>query len=99
MIPLGLSANAFAYEQNFTISAVGGSNNTNTVFIDVLETAKNTECINKKHFKLPLTDQHADRFFSMALAAQAQNKKMSLHYEPTDCINGAIKPRVFKIIK
>lgn len=78
MIPLGLSANAFAYEQNFTISAVGGSNNTNTVFIDVLETAKNTECINKNHFKLPVTDQHADRFFSMALAAQAQNKKMSL---------------------
>ena len=85
-------------EQDFTILAVGASNNTNSVFIDVAETALSTDCVNKVHFKLSVLDQNADRFYSMALAAQAQGKKMRLGYEPSDCLSDAVEPRVFKII-
>ena len=93
------SINAAAYfEQEFSISAVGGSSNTNSVFIDVTETAQHTNCANKKHFKLAFDSPHADRFYSTALAAQAQGKKMRLGYEPDDCLSNGVKPRVFKII-
>lgn len=88
---------ATAYtEQDFTILAVGASNNTNSVFIDVEETALSTNCANKTHFKLSVLDQNADRFYSMALVAQTQGKKMRLGYEPGDCLSDAIEPRVFK---
>ncbi|WP_019606637.1 hypothetical protein [Teredinibacter turnerae] len=94
-----LTIDATAYfEQEFSIGAVGGSSNTNSVFIDVVETAQNTNCSNKNHFKLAYDSPHADRFYSTALAAQAQGKKMRLGYEPDDCLSNGVKPRVFKII-
>ncbi|WP_196161759.1 hypothetical protein [Reinekea sp. G2M2-21] len=97
-ICLALSASAIAYEEHeFTVNVVGASNNTNTVFIDVEETAANSNCDNKRHFKIDDSNKNADRFFSLALAAQAQSKKMVLGYNEDDCLHGGIEPRVFKI--
>lgn len=93
---VGYLASASA-EQSFTIIAVGASNNTNTVFIDVLESASNTTCENKVHFKLPDDDKNSDRFYSIALAAHAQSKKIVIGYYPDECIHGGILPRTFKI--
>jgi hypothetical protein len=93
-----ISSSAYAYsEQYFTVTRVGASNNTNTVFIDAKEDADNTSCDRKNHFKLPLTDQLADKFFSAALAAQAQGRQLVIGYEADECIHGGILPRVFKV--
>ena len=56
---------------DFTILSVGGSNNTNTVYIETDETITNSICSNKNNFRLPDTDKNADRFFSLSMAAQA----------------------------
>jgi hypothetical protein len=97
-VAMVISGSAHAYsEQYFTVTRVGASNNTNTVFIDVSEIANNTTCGRKDHFKLPLTDQLADKFFSAALTAQAQGRRLVIGYEADECIHGGILPRVFKV--
>jgi len=80
-----------AAEQDFTIVSVGVSNNTNSVFINTLEDSIDSTCTNKKLARMPLNDESADRLLSVALSAQAQGKKISMHVSKTDCLsNGAI---------
>ena len=75
------SSGAYPAQGNFTIKSIGASNNTNTVFIETAESAnESTTCSNKKLFRLPYDDQHADKLFSLALAAQAQDKKITIDY-------------------
>jgi len=83
---------------DFTILSIGGSNNTNTVYIETIETIMNTTCSNKHIFRLPDSDKNADRFFSLSMAAQAQGKKITIGYEVDQCIEGSTLIRVFKLL-
>ncbi|WP_054113241.1 hypothetical protein [Marinagarivorans algicola] len=95
-----LSSLSFAgIEETFTIKNVGASNNTNTVFIDTVEQATGSSCTNTVHFKLPLDDKLAGKFYSAALMAKASGQKIALTYEPNACISGGILPTVFKIVQ
>ena len=93
-----LIGNVYAAQGNFTIESIGGSNNTSTVFIETLEEA-DTECSDNKLFRLPDTDKSADRFYSLALAAQAQGKKITIDYSYSGCLQGAVLIDVFKLRK
>lgn len=84
---------------NFTILSVGASNNTDSVYIETVESIPGTTCGNTKVFRLPDSDKNADRFFSLALAAQAQNKKITIAYEIDQCIQGSTLAKVFKLFK
>ncbi len=95
-----LSSLSFAgVEETFTVKNVGASNNTNTVFIDTVEQATASSCANTVHFKLPLNDKLADKFYSAALMAKASGQKIAISYEPDACISGGILPAVFKIVQ
>jgi hypothetical protein len=75
-----ISSSALANQaQEFTISEVGVSDNTGTVFINTKEAALNTECSNSKQFKVALVNRIADRFYSIALMALASNKKITIY--------------------
>lgn len=92
--------NSFAVQGDFTVASIGVSNNTNTIFMETLESASTaTECSNKKLFRLPDTDKSADKFFSAALAAQAQGKKITIDYFESECYQDAILIKVFRIRK
>lgn len=91
------SINAIAGQADFTIAAVGQSNNTDTVYIETIEEVENTSCSNKNLLRLPDSDKAADRFFALALAAQAQNKKISIIYSESNCINNGSLVQVFNL--
>jgi len=93
------SLNVYAVQQNFTVASIGSSNSTGTVFIETLETATSSMCSNKKLFRLSDTDKSADRLFALALAAQAQNKRIAIDYTPTNCFEGGTIISVFRLRK
>lgn len=93
---LGFSVSAA--NGDFTISSVGSSNGTNTIFIETIEAATaTTNCSNRKLFRLPDSDKSADRLFSLALSAQAQNKKITLDYNIDECLEGGVLISVFRL--
>lgn len=92
-----LSVNVLAGQGDFTIAAIGQSNSTNTVFIDTVEEVRNTSCSNKKLLRLPDSDKSSDRLFSLALAALEQNKKISITYSDSVCINNGSLIEVFHL--
>ncbi len=94
----GFSVNVFS-EETFTVLLVGSSNNTKSVFVDVLETPINSTCENKKHFKLLMTDEMADYFYSAAMSATVAGLKMKIHYEAGECYQSGNIPRYFKLVK
>lgn len=91
------SSIALAGEQDVTISVVGVSNNTNSVFINTVEELKDSTCNNKKLARLPIQDVAANYLLSVGLAAQAQDKKITLLVSQTECISGGALVEVFLI--
>lgn len=90
-----LSVRASADSQMvFTITEVGASNNSGTIFINTVEYAADAECSTKNQFKIPLTDPLADRFLSIALTARASNSKVAIYYLPEECVGSGIRPNV-----
>ena len=89
---------SMADQGDFTVRTIGASNNTNTIFVETSEDA-NTSCSNKKLFRLMDTDKNADRFFSLALAAQAQGKKITIDYTSGNCFDNGTIVNVFRIKK
>lgn len=84
---------------SFTVDSVGASNNTNSVYVETTEMISGTTCSNKKVFRLPDTDKQADRFFSLALAAQAQGKKITIAYNVNECHQTGTLVKVFKMYR
>ena len=76
---------------------VGMSNNTNTITINVSESAQKTNCSNKLLFRVPDNDKMADKLFSAAMSAQAQKISIVFGYEENDCLNNGTVPRTFRI--
>ena len=98
-VMLLISGTVFAWsEQSFTVLEVGASNNTNSIFLVVAQPANNTTCTNPNLFRMPLTDQLANKFYAAALSAQAQKKMMTLGYNSTDCLTEGVVPRSFKVV-
>ncbi|PTY36449.1 hypothetical protein BGP77_03885 [Saccharospirillum sp. MSK14-1] len=95
IVILSMSGNVRAADGSFTVSTIGSSNNTDTIFIRTLEEVQNTTCENKKLLRLPHTDGSADRLFSLAIAAQAQGKKISVEYDGNHCIDNGTVITVF----
>lgn len=93
-----LSFDVNAVQGDFTIVSVGSSNNTNTIFIETSESAvSSTECYRKNVFRISDTDKSADRLFSLALAAQAQDKKITIDYSESECLESGILIKVFRL--
>lgn len=95
---LALFANSvWSIENDFTVDTIGVSNNTNTIFIETVESIPGSNCPVKNLFRLPDTDKQADRLFSLAMAAQAQGKKLTLGYNANDCLGSGSLVTVFKL--
>lgn len=100
-IPLLLVFNAPCFSasiETFTIKSVGASNGTNTIFVDTVEKASESNCEDSDHFKLPVDDRLGKMFFSAALAAKSAGKRMTIYYEVNDCLFDAVRPHVFKVV-
>ncbi|WP_370979956.1 hypothetical protein [Agaribacterium sp. ZY112] len=74
---------------------VGLSKNTNRVFIKGDQTAEGTSCEDGKVYSMLLEGPEAYLFYSAALTAMNEGRKMRVQYEQDACINGAAKVDVF----
>ena len=83
--------------QTFTIENIGASNNTNTVFVNVVEQINDSTCGNKKQLKISLDDKLADKFYSAVLMAYAAGKQITIYYKAEGCTDSGTTPNVFMI--
>ncbi len=75
--------------KDITITEVGLSKNTNRVFVKATPAATGTECSDKEHYAISLNGAEAYLFYSAALTAMNEGKKMRVLYESQGCLNGA----------
>ncbi|WP_054113239.1 hypothetical protein [Marinagarivorans algicola] len=85
---LAASAQADARKE-ITITEVGLSKNTNRVFVKATPLATDTECSDKEHYAMSLNGSEAYLFYSAALTAMNEGKKMRVQYETQRCLSGA----------
>jgi len=82
---LAISAQGMT-RKDITILEVGLSKNSNRVFVKGSPSATDTECTSKDHYSIALEGAEAYLFYSAALTAMNEGKKMRVQYEPTGCI-------------
>lgn len=88
---------ALAEQGDFTVGSIGSSKNTNTIFMETEIPIPKTTCENKYLFRFEKDDVDADRFISIALAAQAQGKMITIDYVVDGCIQNGTAVRVFRL--
>lgn len=96
LLALCISVNADHF-QEVTLSHVGVSDNSGTIFFNTVEDIIETDCTNKKQFKVALDNRTADKMYSTALVALATKRKLSIHYHETNCIGVSAKVNVMFI--
>lgn len=81
--------------KDITILEVGLSKNTNRVFVKGTPSATDTECSDKVNYAVSLEGAEGYLFYSAALTAMNEGKKMRVQYEPIGCLSNAPKVDVF----
>ena len=80
--------------QTFTIESVGVSDNSGTIFVNVVEQIPNVQCNVSNQFKVDLNNRIADKFYSTALMALASDRQLTILYEPSVCVGSSTKANV-----
>ncbi|WP_444908804.1 hypothetical protein [Microbulbifer sp. TRSA005] len=87
------SSFALSATQDVTISGVGISESTKTIFIDVSPNIINSPCTNKTQVRISINDSEIHKeVFSAALAALAAKKTVNVGYSDlntAECLSGA----------
>jgi hypothetical protein len=77
------------------VKEVGLSKNSKRVFVVSEQQATETECSVKDHFSIAIPEAEAYLFYSTALTAMKDGKKMRIQYSATDCISNSPIVEVF----
>jgi len=93
---LFFSANASAQtRQTISIKEVALSMNTKRVFVVSNETITGSSCSENAYLSIALPNPEAYLFYSAALSAMNENKKMRIQYSNSECVNNGSKVEVF----
>ncbi|MGY5821780.1 hypothetical protein [Vibrio chemaguriensis] len=97
ILPLVLSTgSAYAnIRKDIDIIEVGLSKNTGRVFVKSSVQATDTNCSDKTLYAMKSGTPEAYVFYSAALSAMKDRKKMRIQYEPDQCLEQAPKIDVF----
>jgi|GEM_PF-5259085 len=97
LLSFGLLTHTEATESNLSIDSVGVSRNTNSIFIETKESIPQTTCHVKKLLRLTLSDPAASHILSIAIAAQSQEKLITVIYENNECMASGTVIRALKV--
>lgn len=78
-----------------TIKEVALSQHSNRVFIVASPSATDTTCTSKDHYSMSIDKPEAFLFYSAALTAMNEGKKMRVQYSETECIGNGPVVNVF----
>lgn len=81
--------------RDIVVIEVGLSTNSNRVFVRSSSHASDSECSDKEHYAIELGNPESYLFYSAALTAMNEGKKMRVLYELDQCLDGAPKVDVF----
>ncbi len=92
-------ASSETIDAEFTVSQIGASLDSQTVFVNVNESASSTQGCNTKVFKMSIDNPFADKFYSTILVAHTSGKKLKFRWDPdAACYSLAIAPKVFWLL-
>lgn len=91
------SFSVYAVENQFTIDYLGVSNNTATLFLEVIENVSGTTCSDPNSFRVSVSDPNVDRFLSILMSAQAQGLPVFINYDVSQCLSGGTVMNVIKL--
>ncbi|WP_096086617.1 hypothetical protein [Agaribacterium haliotis] len=89
-------AHSASVSKELTIKEVGFSKNTGRVFIKSSDLADESHCSSKDHYAMPLGEPESFLFYSAALTALNEGKKVRVLYESSgECLSNAPEVLVF----
>lgn len=88
-------SDAASARKNIVVTEVGLSKNTNRTFIKSSTLAANSECSDKEHYAMELGTPESYLFYSAALTAMKEGKKMRVQFELDQCLSHAPRVDVF----
>ncbi|MBF0266857.1 MAG: hypothetical protein HQL46_16460 [Gammaproteobacteria bacterium] len=94
---LVLPATLQAEQADFSVYSVGTNKINNTVFVETISPIPNNYCNDNNLFQLTVDDVDANRFLSVALAAQVQGIKLTIDYDPAICVGDGTAVQIFKL--
>ncbi|WP_419227332.1 hypothetical protein [Alteromonas sp. OM2203] len=97
LLAFGLLTHAKVTESILSIDSVGVSRNTNSIFIETKESIPQTNCSVKKLLRVNLSDPAASHILSIAIAAQSQEKQITVIYENNECMASGTAIRALKV--
>jgi len=96
LVVLWSSAHVLAFDRNeITVLEVGLSKNTGRVFVKGSPAATETSCTDTAHYSMPLGEPESYLFYSAALTAMNQGKKMRVQYEDNKCVGNGPQVDVY----
>ena len=81
--------------KDIVVKEVGLSKNSNRVFVKSSTLAIDSECSDKAHYAIELGSPESYVFYSAALSALNEGKKMRVLYELDECLGDAPRVDVF----
>ena len=88
----------FADSGTFTITSLGISDSSKTVYIGVNPDVPNSTCTRKDQIRVHIINSDiADEVYSAALVAITTDRQIAMDYDPTICLNGATQIGTFSI--
>lgn len=94
-----LVANCAEMSAEFTVSEVGASLVSNSVFVNTVENATSNNGCDLKTFKMSNDNAFSDKFYSTMLAAQVSGRKIKVRWDPdAACFSSAIAPKAYWLL-
>lgn len=91
-----MSSLSYGFDRKeITVLEVGLSMNTGRIFVKGSPAATETECTDKAHYSIALGSPEAYLFYSAALTAMKEGKKMRIQYGETECVGSGPKIDVY----
>ncbi len=85
-------------KEAFHVDFVGASANTNTIFINTVESSALTSCSDNKSFRLPIDHVLAKIVVNMGMAAKTTGMRVEFIFDPTQCLSGGTEIGVVKLV-
>lgn len=89
------SVKADFVRKDLTVLEVGLSTVSGRVFVVATPLATNTECVNTSYYAMKAGSPESFLFYSAALTAMNEGKKLRVQYETMGCLGDAPKVDVF----